>query len=191
MNDFDDRSELTALASLPREKAPPPDVEERVVRELRKRGLIAAPRSRWMGRWWHIAAAALIAATIGWMGRALIEPTRPPALVGREFLLLLSEPTALLTTKSEAELVEEYRGWATTLGRQGSLVHSGKLLRGGQLMRSSIETQESSTAGGALDTITGYFLVRADSLEEAIELASTCPHLTYGGEISVRTLEQI
>lgn len=191
MNDFDDHSELRELASLPREMEPPPEVEDRVVEALKERGLITGRHPRRMASWWQLAAAALIAATLGWMGRGFAEPAGVPAVAEREFLLLLSEPEELRTTKSEAELVEEYRGWASNLGRQGRLVDSAKLESGGQLLRSSIEAQPSHPPGGGLETVTGYFLVRADSWEEALEFARTCPHLGYGGEISVRVLEQI
>ena len=191
MNDIDDRSELSELASLPREMEPSPQVEERVVRALKDRGLIAGQRRRPMAHWWQLAAAALIAAAIGWMGHGLVEPAERGPVAEREFLLLLSEPEALRTTKSEAELVQEYRSWAASLVGQNRLVGAGKLESGGRLLRGSVEGERPPTAGGALDSVTGYFLVRADSWEEALELAASCPHLDYGGEISVRLLEQI
>jgi hypothetical protein len=35
----------------------------------------------------------------------------------------------------------------------------------------------------------GYFLIKAGSLEEAVELSKTHPHLKYGGEVEIRPLE--
>jgi len=191
MKDLDNRFELTELDALSPEMEPSPEVEERLVGALRKRGLLADSPLRPISAWWQLAAVVLIAATVGWVGRGLIEPPGLQPTTGREFLLILSEPEALRTTKPEAELVEEYRGWASKLSRQGGLVHSGKLVSGGHLLTSSVETRQPLVTDGGLDTVTGYFQVRAGSWDEALELARTCPHLAYGGEISVRMLEQI
>ena len=35
----------------------------------------------------------------------------------------------------------------------------------------------------------GYFLIKAPSIEKARKIASTHPHLKYGGEIEVRPLD--
>ena len=34
--------------------------------------------------------------------------------------------------------------------------------------------------GGGSNRLTGYSVVEADSIEDAIEMAKTCPHLNYG-----------
>ena len=41
-------------------------------------------------------------------------------------------------------------------------------------------------AAGGLGILAGYFVIRAASLEEAERIAAECPHLTYGGAVSVR-----
>jgi hypothetical protein len=40
------------------------------------------------------------------------------------------------------------------------------------------------------EVIGGYFLLTADSYEEAVELASTCPHLDFG-RIEIRKVERM
>jgi hypothetical protein len=55
----------------------------------------------------------------------------------------------------------------------------------------SVEIRRPLATDGGLDTVTGYFRVRAGSWDEALELARSCPHLAYGGEISVRMLAQL
>jgi hypothetical protein len=190
MNDFPDRSDLPELDRLPRETEPPPEVEDRIVNELTSRGLIGGKRHRATPHWWQIAAAALLAAALGWTGRGLIEPAAAPPVAEREFLLLLSEPEPLQTTKSEAELVDEYRSWAQNPGSRGRIVGAGKLESRGEHLRSTLR---ASIQGGRepLNSVTGYFLVRAASWEDALQIARGCPHLAYGGEISVRALEEL
>jgi hypothetical protein len=189
MNEFDDPSELAELDALTREMEPPPDVEERLVSALKDRGMIAAPGSGpQRAPWWQLAAAALIAATLGWFGHSLIEPAAPATIAQHQFLLLLSEPETLQTTKPESELVEEYRVWANDLGRQGLLLDAQKLRDGGELLRPVSAAGVPRATG--LDSISGFFLVRAGSWDEALDLARTCPHLAYGGDISVRMIEE-
>jgi len=38
------------------------------------------------------------------------------------------------------------------------------------------------------EAIAGFFLIRADSLEEAVEIAGGCPGLEYGQTVEVRAM---
>jgi hypothetical protein len=40
------------------------------------------------------------------------------------------------------------------------------------------------------ETVAGYILLRADSLDEATELAKACPGLDYGVSVEVRLIDQ-
>jgi hypothetical protein len=187
MSDYRDRSEIPELDSLPREIEPPPEVEERIVGELSARGLIGRAPGRG-AVWWQLAAAVLLAAVVGWTARGLLEPVAAPEIAQREFLLLLSEPEPLQTTKSEAELVGEYSAWAQGLAQENRFAGAGKLENREVLLKGS-PVAASPDVSGSLDTVTGYFLVRAMDWGDALEIARSCPHLAYGGDISVRALD--
>jgi len=173
------------LQHLPQAIDPPPELEERVVGELRLEGLLDRGRgpARPGASWWWMAAACLLAALAGWTARGVVAaPEGPAALVaGNDYLLLLTEPHPLATDKPEAARVAEYRDWATGLASEGKLVSAGKLADGGRYL--------GSTPAPALGTVSGFFLVRGGSLEDAAALAATCPHRRYGGEIDVRPIE--
>lgn len=176
------------LKDLPPAINPPPELEDRVVGALRREGLVGDRRPR-RGNRWLVAAACLLAAVGGWMARGMV--TQPEAgsevaalAEGRDYLLLLTEPTPLATDQPEEELVAEYRDWALGLAEQGRLVAAAKLddESGGRYL--------GETPAVPVGTVSGYFVIRGTSLEEVTALAAGSPHRRYGGEIAVREIEE-
>ena len=188
MSSFDEHDDLRDLRDLPREAQPPVELEERVVAALRERSLIeAAPQPLSSRSRWALAAALLIAAFGGWMAREVTIAKAPPRIDGREYLVLLAEPNGLETTKSLAELVGEYREWATNIGAQGSLVMARRLVDGGRRLSTDEAGAIEVSPEGPWMEATGFFLIRAQSVDEATDLVvEDSPHLAYGGEISLR-----
>jgi hypothetical protein len=43
----------------------------------------------------------------------------------------------------------------------------------------------------AKEMVGGYLIVKANSLDEAVEMAKTCPNLVYGGNVEVRSVMPI
>lgn len=182
MNDHDQDLDRL-LRGLPRETSPPAELEERVTSALRSRGLVRSAgsdprRRRESHRWGMAAAACLVGLLAGWAARGVYAAPEAgvPAAKGNHFLLLLSEPHGLDTSKTLPELVAEYRAWAGGLAAEGRLLAAERL------------TGERADLGGASSEAgdaTGFFLVVADDLEAARDIAATCPHLRYGGEVTV------
>jgi hypothetical protein len=87
--------------------------------------------------------------------------------------------------------VEEYRAWAARLSGQGRFLTGEKLKNGGALIQAAPGKPGASqeALGADAEFIGGYFLVRAESLEEAVRIARTCPHLARGGSIEVRQID--
>ncbi|HKB15148.1 MAG TPA: hypothetical protein VKF62_03740 [Planctomycetota bacterium] len=168
--------EQAAIRSLPREADPPPALEERVVAGLRDRGLVA-PRRRWTGMLWRGAAAvALFAAGVG-AGR--VTATRSASSEGSVFLLLLYAGPEGRT--GEADRVREYGSWAASLRREGKLLEAERLGSEYRVLGGSAEASPPR----------GYFLFRASGMDEALEIARTCPHLRHGGRVSVQPLDPV
>ncbi len=199
--DFDLRSaEREAFDSLEREKKPPGFLEDETVNSLKRHGLIGARRpSR---RYLPVAVAAsliiLFAAGFGLGvltekgGLATKGETQPSA----EFLLVLWEFPKQETEPTNAEImdrVQEYTLWAKGLQETGNLIAGKKLTDDIRLLGKS---------GGSLNTsersfrtmergIGGYFLIRAESFDQALRIARACPHLRYGGEIELRKIDKL
>jgi len=165
------------LALLPAEATPPAVLEERVVAALRRDGLLPPRRGR--QRLLLLAAAAACVA-VGWIareqaGRAVMRDA--PGL----YLLLLSQLPDSRDSDAQASLVEEYRQWADALRRDSRLVRGEKL--GAETTELGAITPEARV------NPSGFFLIRARSLDEATALARGCPHLRRGGSITIRNVD--
>ncbi len=106
-----------------------------------------------------------------------------------EYALLLYEDATYQTSAQpdSSDRVAEYGAWARQLAADGSVVGGEKLADTGVLLASS----ESSARIPQSDVgaLTGYFVIRASDDADAARIAATCPHVKYGGRISIRRIE--
>lgn len=162
----------------------PAALEGRVVRALRRQGLLSPPRWRRAGRW-ALAAAAGAVLFLG--GRASVPAAAPaPSATGPRFVLFLEEPEAapLATGAEERARVEEYSRWARQQAAAGALLGGEKLKDEAAVLRGAGSAQGPSRTAG-------YFLVTVADLDAAVELARSCPHLRHGGDIVVRPIDPL
>lgn len=156
---------------------------------------------------WAVAAAAVITLLISVPTTALValrsgatpEPVQAtvggiPAPGGQSYVVILHGiwgDAETLTADVASGRAAEYWGWATDLAERGVLIAAGDLAWD--------PVRRIDAAGGmAMYTeaiqdpnyVVGMFTVRADSYEEALELARECPHLRFGGSVTVRQVSQ-
>ena len=106
-----------------------------------------------------------------------------------DFVILMYEDDnswEKLPKDQQDELMKQYMAWVSDLKARG-IFKSGSpcgnkqvLLSGsgGKIVTESITPKK--------DVLTGFFVVRAANLDEAVALAKTCPSLTHGERIIVR-----
>ena len=111
-----------------------------------------------------------------------------------DFMFLLSgevqhDPSMSMEDR-QAEM-QKYLSWLLGLKEKG-------IMKGGQPLgnegRVVSKAQGVITDGPFLETkeaIGGYFILSANSLDAATEIAKTCPHVLMGGTIEVRPLNEI
>jgi hypothetical protein len=178
-------TERARLQALARAEEPPSELEARVVRALRERGLIRGRRRQA----WRVPAAAVVAFVCGVaLGRAGLEGRGGRgAAPGRSFALLLLPGAGMEGgAAAESARVEEYRAWARGLAAKGQLVDGEKLKAQVKVLAPpSLPVPDGRADGGML----GFFLVRAATAEEAEAIARGCPHLRHGGTISLREID--
>ena len=174
------------LQALPREVALPPELEERIVAALREKGALT-PRRPATSRLW-LAAAAVACFAAGWLGRGFSMPRAASAETGPLYLILLSQLPDSPDAADEARLVDEYRSWAESLERAHQLVRAERLAPEAKL----VVPPALPAIGGRNETTptpSGFFLIRAKSLGDAVAVARGCPHLRHGGSLSVHTVD--
>lgn len=75
----------------------------------------------------------------------------------------------------------EMERWGAWLGGLGSAVRDG----GNPFGPSARVAPDGTVAEGTMSGLTGYSILTADSLDEALGMAKGCPHLASGGTIEV------
>lgn len=113
------------------------------------------------------AAAAVLLFCAGFAFHAW--RTRTPEFT--HVLFLTNGPT-YRPAANPMDRVNEYRAWARDL-RDRQVVISGVKLK------------------SAPSPLSGYFVIRARSDEDARRIAASCPHVRHGGTIEVREIDKV
>lgn len=78
-----------------------------------------------------------------------------------------------------AKVMAEWQAWFDQMGE--AVVDGGNPFGAGQVITDAKGTTKAAEAG----QLTGYSILKADSLAQAEKLAQGCPHLKMGGMVSV------
>ena len=185
---------LDAVAAWPRDPALPEHVAQRIVECAR-----SSRTPRGLGLLGRPAVAALIAGIAcglgGFaLGRAGADArpdgaTPPSASVDstlKSFILLLEERT----WPPPAPLVRSgYRDWSRAIAAQARYVGAQKLTDEAGYRVESDGRAVRPESSQRPPNVSGWYIVRARSYDEAIEWARRGPHLAYGS-VLVREIEQ-
>jgi len=69
---------------------------------------------------------------------------------------------------------------------EGKLAAASPLENEGKLVTGKARTVTDGPFAESKETIGGFFLLKVDTMEEALEIARQCPALPYGLEVEVR-----
>jgi hypothetical protein len=114
-----------------------------------------------------------------------------------KYMLLLHDDPSAFAKMSPADIqqvIEKYVSWGDRLRAAGILTDGqkltdepGKVLRGAGGRMRVTDGPYSETK----EVLGGYYVVEADSYEQAAERTKECPHLEYGGTIEVRQIDNM
>ncbi len=115
----------------------------------------------------------------------------------QNYLLLLRGDHSAWLAMNPDEIqasVAKYRSWGQKMSESGRLVGGNKLEdESGRVMVANGSGKARVTDGPYAETkdvIAGYYMVQAESFEDAVEIAQSCPHLQFG-TIEVRRIEVV
>ncbi len=183
------------LDSLPRRAEPAPELEERVVRTLQAEGLLSSQPAGKTRRALTIAAgvaASVLLFLAGLITGSSRQPGTPAVRQPTYALLLRSAPQGDLLP-AEQQLVAEYKQWALEVRKSGTNIRGEKLADFSLLLEPqqpgelSLEEPAEQPAG----PVVGFFLIDTPDLDQAVQIARSCPHLKYGGTIELRRIDPV
>ncbi|MFI4882233.1 MAG: YciI family protein [Phycisphaerales bacterium JB064] len=109
-------------------------------------------------------------------------------------LMLFDNPAdyADLSPDTMQQVVREYGEWAQSMAKAGKFVDGEKLAdEGGKII--ARKGQGVSVTDGPFaeskEVLGGFFIINAGSYEEAVEIASSSPHVKYGASTHVRQID--
>jgi hypothetical protein len=113
----------------------------------------------------------------------------------QNYLLLLRGGNSVfgaMTPEQIQATVGQYRAWGEKVRESGRMVGSNKLEDdSGRVLEANGSGKAKVTDGPYAETkdvVGGYYLIQADSFEDAVEVAQGCPHVQFG-TIEVRRIE--
>lgn len=83
--------------------------------------------------------------------------------------------------EDDAAAAAEMERWGAWLGGLGAAVRDG----GNPFGPSARVAPDGTVTEGTTAGLTGYSILTAGSLDEALEMAKACPHLASGGTVEV------
>jgi hypothetical protein len=108
------------------------------------------------------------------------------------FIILLKEDLQAVSQMSEEQLqddIRQYTQWVEELSKGGHFVAGEPLeTRGWQLKKDEVITNGPFIE--SKEAISGYFILKAESDEQAQALAKTCPVFRSGGFLELRPIMQ-
>ena len=183
MNDQTDEplsaDEAAAFAALPREIDPPAELEQRVVAGVRPARRVGSPVRTWQRAALGLAAAAVVFVS-GYVTATRMAQTSGSSLDGRYLLLLYDTPGTPTGDPAQGErMFAEYSAWYTR-------AHAAGQVEQGEKLEDAAETLGPAVAASRAPS--GFFVVKARSLDDAVAISRECPHTRYGGTVVVRPI---
>jgi len=87
-------------------------------------------------------------------------------------------------------MMSHWQKWIRNVAEKGRyggtnrLLPEGKTLKPGNIITDGPYLESKELVGG-------YLIVKADTIDEAVEIAKSCPNLLYGGNVEVRSVMAI
>jgi hypothetical protein len=104
--------------------------------------------------------------------------------------LLLFRNTGWHKDLSPEEILQNmarFTAWFEQLSNQGQFKGGGPLAHAGKMLASKRGMTDGPFAESK-EAIAGFFIIQADSLEQAVEIAGDCPGLEFGQTVEVRPI---
>jgi hypothetical protein len=80
----------------------------------------------------------------------------------------------------------KWMNWINELRKTDTYLSGEPLLPGGKLIKGSNKTVTDGPYTEGKEIVGGYFIIKADNIEEAVKISKDCPDYELGGSVQVR-----
>lgn len=176
--------EKKLFQELARKQQPPAHLEKKIVQQLIQEGQIKKRTSMQVYLKWGASIAASILLFLSGMfyGKTSSSPLAQIEL-SKGYMLLLHED-AQFNPGDPQKMFEEYEIWMENTFEKGVKI-TGQELKAEAVIVNHLG-QANNFDQNAQKRTTGYFIIEASSLNEAVKVAQENPHIKYGGSIEVK-----
>lgn len=91
-----------------------------------------------------------------------------------------------LSPEQMQQVADNWMAWFNRLKDDGRCVAGNPLEREGRIVSGKNRVVSDGPFAESKETIGGYFLLKVDTLEEAVSIAQECPGLPHGIRVEVR-----
>jgi len=109
----------------------------------------------------------------------------------KEFMMLFRNEKMEGGEKPSAEqmqaVMSEWQNWIGNIAAQGNYAGTNRLGSEGKTLKPNNVSIDGPYAE-VKEMVGGYLIVKANTLDDAMEMAKSCPNLVYGGSVEVRSV---
>ena len=87
-------------------------------------------------------------------------------------------------------VMKQWQTWIKGIAAKGKYRGTNRLLSEGKTLKPGNAITDGPYAEGK-EVVGGYLIVKANSLDEAVEMAKSSPNIIYGGNVEVRSVMSI
>jgi hypothetical protein len=87
--------------------------------------------------------------------------------------------------------MQKWMNWIQKLRNDGKYIAGDPLQGGGKVVSSQRKIITDGPFAEGKEVVGGYFLIRAETLDEAVEMSKDCPIFENGGSVEVRAIQVV
>ena len=96
-----------------------------------------------------------------------------------------------LTPEQAQGLMQRYYDWSQEIADNGISLSSAPLMETGRVLTARDGIVVDGPYTETKESIGGYYIVKADDYDQAVEIARGCPALTYNGIVEIREVQEL
>ena len=87
--------------------------------------------------------------------------------------------------------MQRWMTWMQDLGKQGKFIGGQPLDSSGKTMSGSKKVVTDGPFAESKEIVGGYLLVKAQDIDEAVEISKECPIFEFDGTVEIRPLQEM